>query len=112
MRWSPIRPSGPDERRRVVVRAAVELAEPVRDDDPALLRLLLDRAEDAPVVRLREPRHLRAAVVPGDRGLREDDEVAARLGRLGDQPEVRLEVVLDVEVADVDLGRGDGAALH
>ena len=29
-----------DERGRVVVRAAVELAEAVRDDDPALLRLL------------------------------------------------------------------------
>ena len=102
----------PDERRRVVVRAAEELAESVRDDDPALPRLLLDRAEDAAVMRLREPGDLGAAVVPGGRRLREHDEIAARLGRFRDQAKVRLEVVVDIRVSHVDLSGGDLAALH
>src|SRR5918994_361952 len=102
----------PHERRGVVVRPAVELAEPVRDDDPARLGLGVDRAEDPPVVRLGEPGDVRAAVVPRDGGFGEDDQVAARLGGLADQPQVRLQVVLHVQMTDVDLGRGDRAAPH
>ena len=104
---------GADERRGVVVRAAEALAEAVRDDDPPdFFGLRLDRLEDPAVVRLGEPGHLLAAVVPGRRGLGEDDEVAARSGRLGDQLQVDLEVVLDVRVADVDLRGGDRERPH
>ena len=61
---------------------------------------------------LGEPGHLGAAVVPGCRRLREHDQIAARLGGLGDQAQVHLEVVLDIRVPDVDLGCGDLEALH
>ena len=73
-----------DERERVVVRAAVELAEAVADDDAALRRPAGDRLEDAAVARLRVAGHLRAAVVARDRALGEDDEVAARVRGLVD----------------------------
>ncbi len=77
-----------------------------------LLRRSVDRLEAGAVVALRGTGHLLAPVVARQARLREDDEVAARLRRLLDQSQVRLEVGGDVQVPDVDLRGGDGEALH
>ena len=66
-----------------------------------------------PSCRLGAPRHLGAAVVPGHRQLREDDEVAAAPRRPRRSARTCVSRLCSTSrVPDVDLRRGDPAALH